>query len=113
MRAHARLDVALRAGPPGATHTTITRLRSDPPLVLRPTRPAGPEPLPRWGVDGPGTATVSLVAGAAGPVGGDQLRLDVEVGPGTALVLRSVAASLVLSVVAAAAPQRSSRGRSA
>jgi urease accessory protein len=47
-------------------------------------------------VHGPGTARVSLVAGAAGPVGGDQLRLDVEVGPGAVLVLRSVAASLVL-----------------
>jgi urease accessory protein len=39
---------------------------------------------------------VSLAAGAAGPIGGDDLRLSIDVEPGAALVLRSVAAALVL-----------------
>ncbi|HET9518654.1 MAG TPA: urease accessory protein UreD, partial [Actinoplanes sp.] len=34
--------------------------------------------------------------GAAGPLGGDDLRLDVEVGPGAQLSVRSVAASIAL-----------------
>jgi urease accessory protein len=76
--------------------TRITRLRSDPPLVLRPTNPVGPEPLRRWNLRATSVARVSLVAGAAGPLGGDHLRLNVDVGPGAALVLRSVAATLAL-----------------
>jgi urease accessory protein len=39
---------------------------------------------------------VSLAAGAAGPVGGDDLRLTVDVQPDAALVLRTVSATLVL-----------------
>ena len=53
-------------------------LRSEPPLTLRST------------VDG-----VHLVGSGAGPLGGDDLALDVRVGPGAALDLSSVAASLV------------------
>ena len=41
-------------------------------------------------------ATVHVVGGAAGPLGGDDLRLDIDVGPGARLSVRSVAASLVL-----------------
>lgn len=96
MRAHAQLGVALDHGDHDTAQTRITRLRSDPPLVLRPTNPVGPEPLRRWKLRDPATARVSLAAGAAGPVGGDQLRLDVECGAGAALVLRSIAATLVL-----------------
>lgn len=95
MRAWARLAVARDPGTaPG--RTTITRLRSDPPLVLRPTVPTGPEPPARWHLAGPATARVALAAGAAGPIGGDRLRLDVEVGAGATLVVRSVAATVVL-----------------
>lgn len=79
-----------------STRTRISRLRSDAPLVLRPTHPVHPEPMPRWNLPGPGAARVALVAGAAGPVGGDHLRLDVEVGPGAALILGAVAATLLL-----------------
>lgn len=43
-----------------------------------------------------GTAEVHLVGGAAGPLGGDVLRLDIEVGAGAHLVVRTVAASIVL-----------------
>ncbi len=95
MRACAHLVVA-RAPANSAARTRITRLRSDPPLVLRPTNPAGPEPLRRWDLRGLVPAWVSLVGGAAGPVGGDDLRLSIEVEPGAALVLRSVAATLAL-----------------
>lgn len=59
--------------------TVVTVLRSDGPLVLRQT---------------PGE--VYLVGAAAGPLGGDDLRLDIDVGPGSRLVLRSAAASLLL-----------------
>jgi urease accessory protein len=36
------------------------------------------------------------VGAAAGPLGGDDLELEIDVGPGAALVLRSAAASLLL-----------------
>lgn len=95
MRAAALLAVAWV--PTGnSARTRITRLHSDPPLILRPTNPAGPEPLQRWNLPGAPIARVSLAAGAAGPVGGDHLRLEVDVGPGATLVLRSVAATLAL-----------------
>ena len=73
----ARAAVATQAGPDGRTRVTV--LRSDGPLALRDT-PGG----------------VYLVGAAAGPVGGDDLELDIDVGPGTTLVLRSAAASLLL-----------------
>lgn len=73
MDARASLAVALVDG-----RTRCTAIRSDPPLTLRET-PTG----------------VHLVASGAGPVGGDDLRLEVRVGPGASLDLRSVAASMV------------------
>jgi urease accessory protein len=60
--------------------TVLTRLRGEPPLLLRQT---GPQ-------------TVHLVGGAAGPLGGDELQLDIEVGPGATLFVRTVAASIAL-----------------
>jgi urease accessory protein len=39
---------------------------------------------------------VYLVGGAAGPLGGDDLRLDIDVGPRATLVIRTVAASVAL-----------------
>ena len=59
--------------------TRCTTLRSAPPISLRDT----PEGL-------------YLVASGAGPVGGDDLHLDVDVRFGAALVVRSAAASMVL-----------------
>jgi urease accessory protein len=76
MRATARL-VAV-AGEAGGTRMAV--LRSQSPLVLRRTGPAD----------------VHLVGGAAGPLGGDELRLDIDVGPGAELRLRTVAASVAL-----------------
>ncbi|MFC4529487.1 urease accessory protein UreD [Sphaerisporangium dianthi] len=60
--------------------TVLGTLRSDPPLTLRQT--------------GPGT--VHLVSTAAGPLGGDRLKLVVDVAPGTRLRIASVASTLVL-----------------
>ena len=57
----------------------LPRLRSQAPLVLRPTRDA-----------------VYLVGAAGGPVGGDLLDLRIEVRAGAALRLRTVAASVAL-----------------
>jgi urease accessory protein len=59
--------------------TRCTTLRSAPPISLRDT-PDG----------------LYLVASGAGPVGGDDLHVDVDVGPGASLVVRSAAASMVL-----------------
>jgi urease accessory protein len=80
MKAAARLVAA--AGPGGATRLTV--VRSQPPLVLRRTGQAGP------------VAEVHLVGGAAGPLAGDQLRLEIEVGSGAQLVMRTAAASVAL-----------------
>ena len=76
MRAH-----AIVVAGPGRRRGEIRyrTLRSDPPLLLRPT-PAG----------------LHLVGGAAGPLGGDELDLEVHVEPGADLRVRSAAASLVL-----------------
>ena len=57
----------------------ILGLRSEPPLSLRPT-PDG----------------VYLVGSAAGPLGGDDVRLEIDVEPGASLVIRSAAASVAL-----------------
>jgi urease accessory protein len=59
--------------------TRLTRLRSDGPLALRDTGEA-----------------VHIVGAAAGPLGGDELTLDVTVGPGARLAVRSVATTLLL-----------------
>jgi urease accessory protein len=75
MRAEALLDVELRLG-----RSTCVRLRSEPPLTLRRT----------------GEGEVHQVGSGAGPIGGDHLVVRVRVGAGATLVLRSVAASIVL-----------------
>lgn len=68
----------------GTGTTSLPELRSAVPIVLRRTGRPGREAL------------VHLVGGAAGPLGGDQLRLEIVVGPGAVLRLRSVAATVVL-----------------
>ncbi|PVA10619.1 urease accessory protein [Pelagivirga sediminicola] len=71
----------------------IRTLRSDGPLVLRKSNPKGPEPLTRRRHD---VARVALAAGTAGPLGGDDYALDVNVGAGSTLVLQEVSAMLIL-----------------
>lgn len=80
MRATARL-VAVADGAGG---TRLPVLRGEVPLLLRRTG------------SGPGPAVVHLVGGAAGPLAGDRLRLDIEVGPGADVCVRTVAASMAL-----------------
>lgn len=76
MRAEAR--VVATAGPGGST--TLSTLRSQVPLVLRAT----------------GGSEVHLVGGAAGPLGGDRLRLEIVVEPRATLTVRTAAAAIVL-----------------
>ncbi|MCA1657513.1 MAG: urease accessory protein UreD [Actinobacteria bacterium] len=63
----------------GHGSTRLAEMRSVAPLVLRAT-PGG----------------LYLVGGAAGPIGGDRLRLRIEVGPGASLTIRTAAASVAL-----------------
>ncbi|MER6944922.1 urease accessory protein UreD [Nonomuraea sp. NPDC000554] len=60
--------------------TVLSRLVSAPPLTLRQTGPHA----------------VRLVSTAAGPLGGDDLELHLDLAPGTTLDVGSVAATLVL-----------------
>jgi urease accessory protein len=69
----------------GRGGTRLAVLRGESPLLLRRT----------GGRSGDG-ATVHLVGGAAGPLRGDDLRLEVTVGAGAVLTVRSVAAQLAL-----------------
>ena len=72
MRAAARVEVARRDG-----RDVLVDVRSEPPLTIRAT----PD-------------RVLVVGSAAGPVGGDQLSLDVVVGAGARLALGTVAATM-------------------
>jgi urease accessory protein len=65
---------------PAGGGTRLAVLQSQSPLLLRRT----------------GAGEVHLVGGAAGPLGGDRLRIEVEVEAGATLVVRTVAASVAL-----------------
>lgn len=67
------------AEPDGAGGARLSALRSEAPLLLRAT-PTG----------------LHMVGGAAGPVGGDRVRLDLDVRAGAVLTIASVAASVAL-----------------
>jgi urease accessory protein len=92
MRASAR--VVAEADGRGGTRLAV--LRGEAPLLLRRTGPRG----------GGRGVTVHLVSGAAGPLRGDDLCLQVEVGPGAWLDVHSVAASLALPGRDGAPPSR-------
>lgn len=81
LAAHASLRVELASG---SGDSALLECVSSGPLVLRRTGSRGPMP------------TVHFVGGAAGPMGGDRWRIDVAVGAGAALRVRSVAASIAL-----------------
>ncbi len=87
-----RACAAIVAEPDGRGGTRLVTLRGEPPLLLRQTHP-----------ERPGVATVHLVGGAAGPLGGDDLRLSIVVRPGAALCLRTSAASIALPARSGAA----------
>ncbi|TDB95525.1 urease accessory protein UreD [Actinomadura sp. 7K534] len=79
MTRHYTAHAAVRAERDGAGRVRLTRLRSDGPYALRATPDA-----------------VHLVGAAAGPLGGDELNLDLEVAAGAELAVRSVASTLLL-----------------
>lgn len=81
MRARSVLHVA--RGSSGASRVEV--LRAEAPLLLRES-----DATLRLSA---GVPLVQLVGGAAAPLGGDDLRLDVRVGDGAALAVRSVAAT--------------------
>lgn len=83
LRARARL-VAVRDG----DRTVARELRSQAPLSLVPQRGA---------VARTGPLTVHLVGSAATPLGGDDVGLEVLVGPGAEVVLTGVAAAVALA----------------
>ena len=79
MKAHARLTACF-----DGSRTVLRELRSMAPLTLFPRRRSG------------ATAVVHLVNSATSPLGGDDLRLSVHVGPGASLRISGVAATLAL-----------------
>lgn len=99
MRASAR--IAAEARPDGRTR--FTTLAGQAPLLLRQTDTC--EDLPTEADEAPSSsgrsaALVHLVGGAAGPLGGDALHYDIDVGPGAHVDVRSVAASIALPGIA-------------
>ncbi len=96
MHAHARVHVERETRGDGVARTRIRRLRSEGALVLKPTRETLPGWFCRWNIHSSEIASVRVVAGAAGPLGGDHWRLDVQVGEGATLMLGAVAATLIL-----------------
>lgn len=102
MRASAHLVTECRRAANDAVHSCVSTLHSDAPMMLRMARPKAPEPWV-WTLGdtgGPGGSgevlRVAVAAGAAGPVGGDQLDLTVEVGAGSSLVLSEISPTLLL-----------------
>lgn len=93
MRARAKLATESRVDRQGRRVSRVCVLRSQAPLVLRPTRPKGMEPAVEHAA---GAARVALASGAAGPLGGDELALDIHVGAGSTLVLNEISATLLL-----------------
>ena len=75
MNAHA----AIAAVSDGRGGTRLRTIRSEAPIALRRT-----------------PAAVYVVGAAGGPLGGDEVTLDVDVGPGASLALRTAAASVIL-----------------
>ncbi|MCK9893397.1 urease accessory protein UreD [Frankia sp. AgB32] len=98
VRAHAAVRVDL--GPSGVPR--VAELRSEVPLVLRLTGPVDDDGRPGAGASQGLPAPVlpalwvHLVGAAAGPLAGDELRLDISVGTGVRLVVRSAAATVAL-----------------
>lgn len=79
MRARGEIRVELRGGV-----STVVTLAGQPPLLARSATPRG------------AVAVVNLVTGAGGPCAGDELDLLITVGPGAALDVRSVGATVAL-----------------
>lgn len=98
MRARARLSTEARTGPGEQDRSRIAQLYCQAPLMLRETLPKDPllTRLAPWLGPLAGSAHVCLAAAGAGPIGGDQFRVEIDVGSGSALVLGDVSATLLL-----------------
>ncbi|BBG02445.1 MULTISPECIES: urease accessory protein UreD [Pseudonocardia] len=83
MRARAALAVQWRGG-----RSVVTTLRAQAPLALVPRRGATAAARP--------AAEVHLVGSAATPLAGDDVEIEVTVGPGASLLLTGVAAAVAL-----------------
>jgi urease accessory protein len=81
-----RARVVVERGPDG--RSTVRELRSQAPLTLLPQRGAVAARSP--------VVTIHMVGSATTPLGGDDVLLEVEVGPGAEVVLTGVAAALAL-----------------
>lgn len=92
MRAHSRVATEWRLRPDGCGTTRISTLHAEAPLLLKLIRQKEPEP---W-ANLKGAARVSVTAGAAGPIGGDVYRMDVEVGARSTLVLGDISPTVLL-----------------
>lgn len=79
---HAHARIAARADPHG--RTVLPVLDGEGPLALRRTRATGP------------AAHVTLVGAMSGPLGGDSLAIDADVGAGARLSVGSAAATIAL-----------------
>lgn len=87
----AAIRVEVAGGTDAGSGVRVTTLESRVPLVLRDTTSRrASRPGESRG------AEIHLVNAAGGPLAGDRLRLDVTVGPGARLVLRSAAATVAL-----------------
>lgn len=83
-RTTVRARAALRVELDGGGTARVTELRSAVPVLLRRTGGTGR------------VVVIHLVGGAGGPLAGDDLGLDISVGAGAHLVVRSVAATVAL-----------------
>lgn len=91
MRASAR--IVAKAQPDGSTR--LATLAGEAPLLL--LRTGAPSPAsPRGAAAAPGPAHVQLAGGSAGPLGGDELRCSVDLGPGARVEVRGVSPSVAL-----------------
>jgi urease accessory protein len=84
---HTEVRVVAAADRDGRTR--LVRVEADGQLAARAT-----------GTGPGGSARVHLVGAAAGPLGGDEVRVTLEVGPGASLEVRSAAAAIALPGIA-------------
>lgn len=92
MRAHSRIATEWRPQPDGSGTTRLITMHAEAPLLLKTPRQKEPEPWPQL----TGAARVALTGGAAGPVGGDDYRVDVDVGDNSTLVFGDVSPTVLL-----------------
>ncbi|MGB6007767.1 urease accessory protein UreD [Castellaniella sp.] len=94
MQSHAWVSVRARTLTDGTRRSFIEKLHSHQALVMRATTETAPAWASPWGLQG--AVAARLVAGAAGPVGGDGWRWDIDVGSDAAFLLGAAGGTLVL-----------------